>query len=206
MVFVVSSCENPGNTDSTNTSIKTKLPIIGPHELSETGDTLYYQVPKFSFINQDSAEISHNQYFGKIYVADFFFTTCPTICPVMSSQMVRLQSKLKSAGLQKDINIISHSVNPVHDTPEVLSNYAQSIGADLSNWNFVTGDTTDIYYQGKMGYMIPALPDSTAPGGFLHSDQFILVDKNRHIRGYYDGTSTAEVDQLFNDIQTLLNE
>jgi protein SCO1/2 len=120
--------------------------------------------------------------------------------------MVRLQSKLKSAGLQKDINIISHSVNPVHDTPEVLSNYAQSIGADLSNWNFVTGDTTDIYYQGKMGYMIPALPDSTAPGGFLHSDQFILVDKNRHIRGYYDGTSTAEVDQLFNDIQTLLNE
>lgn len=203
-MFSVACNHSVSDTDKSEELVQ-NLPFLGPHEV-EGSDTLYYEIPKFSFINQNGNEISHQQYFGKIYVADFFFSTCPTICPIMSSQMARLQVLIKKAGLQDSIMLISHSVDPIHDTPEVLLAYSQKLGADLSNWNFVTGDTADIYYQGKHGYLISALPDSTAPGGFLHSDQFILIDQNRHIRGYYDGTSSAEVDKLLSHIQFLNDE
>ncbi len=123
-------------TQESDPSIQS-LPFLGQHDV-ENGDTLYYQVPKFSFINQNGEEISHQQYFGKIYVADFFFTTCPTICPVMSSQMVRLQTLIKNAGLQDSIMFLSHTVDPIHDNSQVLLEYSQKIGADEYNWNFVT--------------------------------------------------------------------
>jgi len=199
------ACEQPAANSDKAEELVQRLPFLGPHEVNGT-DTIFYEIPKFSFVNQNGLEISHHQYFGKIYVADFFFSTCPTICPVMSSQMARLQAMIKNEALQDSIMLISHSVDPIHDTPEVLLAYSQKIGADLSNWNFVTGDTSDIYYQGKQGYLISALPDSKAPGGFLHSDQFILIDQNRHIRGYYDGTSTAEVDKLLSHIKFLSHE
>lgn len=169
-------------------------------------DTIYYTIPKFSFINQDSMEVSHHTYKGKIFVADFFFTTCPSICPMLSAQMVRIQQELKSRGWSDKVWLLSHTVDPQRDTPSVLKAYGDRLGADYSNWNFVTGKADDIYYQAEDGYMLTAFPSDTAQGGFFHTDKFTLIDSQMHIRGYYDGTSTEEVDRLLLDIEKLLNE
>ncbi|MDG1261243.1 MAG: SCO family protein [Flavobacteriales bacterium] len=189
-----------------------ELPYYGDHDIgldlqpdgSRLADTLYFTVPAFSFINQDSIEISHKDYRGHIYVTDFFFTTCPSICPVMSSQMSRLQDKLKNESLFGEVKLLSHTVNPENDTPAVLKAYADKMGADTRYWNFVTGTQDDLYDQARYGYFMTALVSDTAAGGFFHSDIFVLVDTQGHLRGVYDGTSTKEVDQLFEDI-ILLN-
>ena len=151
-------------------------------------------------------EVSHRTYQGKIFVADFFFTTCKSICPAMSSQMARLQSLVQKKGLEKEVMFLSHSVKPEEDTPEVLKAYGNALGADFSNWNFVTGKADDIYDQAQLGYMLSAFPSDTADGGIFHTDKFTLLDREMHIRGYYDGTSTKAVDQLFEDIQILIKE
>jgi protein SCO1/2 len=206
VVFTVMSCaKGPSGDPKPNEPMRATLPYVGEKELDEKGDTLYYQVPSFSFINQDSTEISHKNYFGHIYVTDFFFTTCPTICPIMSSQMSRLQGLLQQEGLLGEVLLLSHTVDPAKDSPQALKAYANTIGADLRYWNFVTGSEEELYYQAKNGYMINALPADTAPGGFIHSDNFVLVDRERHIRGYYDGTSTKDVDRLFSDIKYLID-
>ncbi|MFN0032289.1 MAG: SCO family protein [Flavobacteriales bacterium] len=190
------------------------LPYLGEHDVQLNRkadgtvypDTVYYTIPKFSFTNQQGSEVSHHQYEGKIFVADFFFTTCNSICPVMSSQMARLQARVKNEGLENEVMFLSHTVKPEEDTPEVLMNYANSIGADLTSWHFVTGNADDIYDLAQQGYMLTAFPSDTAQGGVFHTDKFTLVDNEMHIRGYYDGTSTQSVDQLFDDLKTLLQE
>lgn len=190
------------------------LPFLGEHEVefsrksdgTMVADTVYYTIPKFSFINQDSNVVSHKDYEGKIFVADFFFTHCPSICPMMSAQMLRLQSKVKEEGWNQDIMFLSHTVDPTRDTPDTLRAYAERIGADLSNWNFVTGPEEDIYYQAENGYMLTAFPSDSAEGGFFHSDKLALIDRQRRLRGIYDGTSTKSVDQLFEDMKLLKNE
>lgn len=186
------------------------LPIYGERELVFTAgnavpDTLYHTVPDFSLLNQDSALVSFADLEGKIIVADFFFTTCPTICPIMTKQMTRLQWLLDDAAYD-DIHFLSHTVNPKHDTPEVLKAYALEQGANLEKWTFLTGDQDAIFEQGFSGYLLSTQEDEAAPGGFLHSSMFVLLDKNRHIRGFYDGTSTKEVDDLVIDIKMLLKE
>lgn len=202
--LAVMSCSNSVSVETGESpASEATLPYMGERELNEAGDTLHYQVPSFSFINQDSAEVSHKDYFGHIYVTDFFFTTCPTICPIMSSQMSRLQSLLEQENLLGDVLLLSHTVDPAKDNPEALKAYAANLGADHRYWNFVTGSEEDLYYQAKEGYMVNALPAETAPGGFIHSDNFVLIDRERHIRGYYDGTSTKDVDRLFEDIKRL---
>jgi protein SCO1/2 len=190
------------------------LPYFGNHDIelerqddgSMIADTAYFTVPPFAFTNQSGREISHRDYEGHIYVTDYFFSTCPTICPVMSSQMSRLQDMLKQKGLFGDVKLLSHTVDPEHDTPEVLLAYADRMGADTSHWHFVTGDKDMLYDQARFGYFMTALESDTAAGGFFHSDNFVLVDRRGHLRGFYDGTSTSEVDQLFNDIQRLVQE
>lgn len=190
------------------------LPFIGEHEVEfnrrEDGtmiaDTVYYTIPKFSFINQDGHEVSHRDYAGKIFVADFFFTHCPSICPMMSAQMLRLQGRVAEAGLKEQVKFLSHTVDPTRDTPDTLKAYALKMGADLSNWNFVTGEAEDIYYQAENGYMLSAFPSDSADGGFFHSDKIALVDRAMRLRGIYDGTSTKSVDQLFEDIKFLNQE
>lgn len=190
------------------------LPYFGNHDISlisqpdgtKLADTVYFTVPGFSFINQDSVEVSHQDYRGHIYVTDYFFTTCPSICPVMSSQMSRLQDLLKQKDLFGDVMILSHTVDPENDTPEVLKAYANQLGADSQHWNFVTGGKSDLYDQARYGYFMTALESDTAAGGFFHSDNFVLIDRGGHLRGYYDGTSTKEVNQLFEDIQLLNQE
>lgn len=208
------SSSSPDQTTSGQSQVAPQaLPYYGDHDvmLVEDGegawitDTVYFTVPFFAFTNQDNREISADDYSGHLYVTDFFFTTCPTICPMMSAQMSRLQDLLKQKALLGDVKLLSHTVDPTHDTPEVLKAYGERMNADFEHWNFVTGSEADLYDQAKYGYFLTALPSDTAAGGFFHSDTFVLIDREGHIRGYYDGTSTSEVDQLFNDIQILAN-
>ena len=186
------------------------LPFLGPHDVmrDENGvaDTVYYTIPKFAFTNQDGNEVTHHDYEGHVYVADFFFTTCPSICPMLSSQLARVQSEVHTAGLSEEVRFLSHTVDPLNDTPELLGAYAERLGADLSNWHFVTGDPEAIYKQAEQGYLLTAFPSDTAAGGFFHTDQFALIDRTGHIRGYYDGTSTPAVNTLLEDLKRLVKE
>ncbi len=193
---------------------KTTLPFFGEHDIelntNEKGetlaDTVFYSIPKFSFTNQFGKLISHRDYTGKVSVVDFFFTECPSICPMLSAQMSRLQSLVNQAGLKPDVMFLSHSVKPGHDTPEVLLSYGEKLGADFTNWNFVTGSAEDIYDQAEEGYMLSAFPSDSAEGGIFHTDKITLLDRQMRIRGYYDGTSTKEVDRLFEDLKVLVKE
>lgn len=199
-------------SDHPNQSKAADLPYFGEHDVElvhdssdvSLVDTIYFTVPGFVFINQDSSTTSHKDYRGHVYVTDYFFTTCPTICPIMTSQMVRLQSLVNTQLGNAGVKFLSHTVDPEHDSPSVLKDYATRIGADFSNWNFVTGNKEDLYDQARYGYFMTAFESDTAAGGFFHSDQMVLVDREGHIRGYYDGTSTSEVDKLFEDIKFLV--
>lgn len=166
-----------------------------------------HTVPPFAFWGIDSVEVTNRDVEGKIRVVDYFFTHCPTICPLLSSQLARTQAILQSRGiLEEDLLILSHSVDPVRDSPERMKWYAERMGADTSQWKFLTGGQDELYEQAKEGYYLTALPSDTAAGGFFHSDVFALIDRDSRIRGFYDGTSTAEVDAMILDIHKLLEE
>jgi protein SCO1/2 len=142
---------------------------------------------------------------GKILVVDFFFTRCTTICPKMGVQMQQLQLKLNDEAFD-DVVFLSHTVDPEHDTPDVLHDHARKLQADTARWKFLTGNKADIYLQGSEGYYLAAKEDVMAEGGFLHSEKFVLVDKDRHIRGYYDGTTAEGMNALAADLKMLLKE
>jgi protein SCO1/2 len=169
-------------------------------------DTVYDPIPLFTFTNQDGKIITNDFMAGKIAVVDFFFTNCTSICPMLSSQMARLQHSVKAENINDQVVFLSHTVDPKHDSAEVLKAYANRMGVDFSNWNFVTGNEEDIYWQAKEGYKLTAFPSDTAQGGFFHTDQIALIDQEGRIRGYYDGTSTKAVDQLFIDLHLLLKK
>lgn len=186
------------------------LPILGNRATEtrivdgkEVVDTIYQTVPDFKLINQDAETVTQELVKNKIYVADFFFTTCPTICPVMKREMIRVYEKFKQ---HPDIMMLSHTIDPAHDTVEVLKDYANRLGSDGKQWQFLTGNRDSIYDLAERGYYASAQVDSTEPGGFVHSGGFILVDKNRYVRGIYDGTDPKAVDRLIADIETLILE
>lgn len=179
-----------------------KLPIMGERDFVN-GDSVYHTIPDFSFVNQDSSIITNKTYKGKIYVADFFFTTCPTICPVMKKQMLRVYEKYKE---NPKVGILSHTIDPRHDSVKVLKEYASQLGISGKMWNFVTGEKAKIYEIGEKSYYVTAGEDSTAAGGIIHSGAFILVDTKRRVRGIYDGTKETDVTKLIKDMEVLLNE
>lgn len=203
---------NEKHSESTQPS--RPLPYFGEFDIelntqpdgTQQPDTLYYPIPKFSFVNQDSVIITQENYAGSISLVDFFFTECPTICPMMSAQMARLQDKFIKENPELPIRFLSFSVKPESDTPAKLKVYSQKIGADLSRWNFLTGKASDIYDLAQEGFLLTAFPSDTAQGGIFHTDKVTLLDKNLRIRGYYDGTSTSSMDQLFIDAITLSKE
>lgn len=188
-----------------------RLPILGRKEVQvnvvegkEVMDTVYHTIGDFSFVNQDSIVITQEDFKGKIYVADFFFTSCPTICPIMKSEMLRVYEAFKD---NDEVLILSHTIDPAYDTVALLKDYAERLGVeDHSKWHFVTGEKEDIYEIGQGDYMVTAMEDEDEPGGFLHSGAFILVDKHRRVRGIYDGTKEIEVSRLIKDIPRLLEE
>lgn len=179
-----------------------KLPIMGERDFVN-GNSVYHTIPDFSFVNQDSSIITNKTYEGKIYVADFFFTTCPTICPVMKKQMLRVYEKYKE---NPKVGILSHTIDPRHDSVKVLKEYATRLGINGKMWNFVTGEKSKIYEIGEKSYYVTAGEDSTAAGGIIHSGAFILVDTKRRVRGVYDGTKETDVTKLMKDMEVLLNE
>lgn len=185
----------------------TTLPIIGPREAQLNGDTLYHTVPPFSFTGIDGKPVTDKTLEGKILIVDFFFSRCGTICPRMSAHMRELlHMQLKTDDGYGDIVFLSHTVDPEYDTPQVLAAYAKEYSADTARWKFVTGDKTAIYTQGADGYFLAAREDVLAEGGFLHSENFVLLDTQRRIRGIYDGTNPAKMKELVVDAKMLLGE
>lgn len=187
-----------------------KLPYLGVHDVEQgdggSMDTIYYTLPKFSLTGLNNEELFSGKLEGKVFVANFIFTHCPTICPVMNAQMARLQGMVRKEGMMDDVRMISFSIDPDRDTPERLREYADMVGADTATWFFATGDKAELHWLANKGYYQNALDDSLAAGGFAHSEMFVLADRQGHIRGEYDGTSTKDVDRLFEDIKILLEE
>jgi protein SCO1/2 len=188
------------------------LPYYGPKETvlverdgASVVDTLYHTVPPFRFIGIDGRPFTDGHTEGKITVVDFFFTRCTTICPRMKVQLQQLQLKLNDDAYD-DVLILSHTVDPEHDTPEVLAGHARKLQADTARWKFLTGPKEALYRQGSEGYLLAAKEDVLAPDGFLHSEQFVLVDRGRHIRGMYDGTTAEGMNALAADLKMLLKE
>lgn len=166
-------------------------------------DTVFHKIGDFTFINQENKEISNQTVHGKVYVADFFFTSCPTICPIMKTQMLRVYEKFKD---EPGFLILSHTLDPEHDTSELLKDFAAKIGVEDDNtWHFLTGDQEKIFEIGQTSYLTTAMEDKNEPGGFLHSGAFVLVDQYGHIRGVYDGTKEDQVNRLMNDIPKILD-
>lgn len=162
-----------------------------------------HTISDFSFINQNGKTITQKDYEGKIYVADFFFTTCPSICVPMGENMVWLQEQIKN---YPDVMLLSHTVMPEIDTPEILKKYAVEKGVIDSKWNLVTGNQKDIYYIARKSYLAVKTTDSSELYDMVHTENFILVDKKRRIRGFYDGTKLEEVKKLLEDIKFLLEK
>jgi protein SCO1/2 len=199
-----------GLLNACNFSSQNQLPILGNRVAEEkivdgktTVDTIYQTIPAFSLLNQDSIEVNNEMLKGKIYVADFFFTSCPTICPVMKKEMIRVYEEFKG---NTQVVILSHTIDPDYDTLALLRDYASRLGSDGKQWMFLRGDRKQVYDLAEKGYYASAMVDSTEPGGFIHSGGFILVDKLQRVRGIYDGTSTNEVDKLMSDMELLLKE
>ncbi|HZI24377.1 MAG TPA: SCO family protein [Chryseolinea sp.] len=191
--FLLSSC---------NSKPDTPLPIFGERDVVGT-DTVYHTIGDFKFIDQDSNAVTHETFKDKIYVADFFFTSCRTICPMMKTQMLRVYDSIES---DPEVMLLSHTIDPEYDTVRLLREFADRLGVNSSKWHFVTGDKEEIYKIAQTSYFATALEDKTAPDGFIHSGAFLLIDKQRRIRGKYDGTKEAEVNRLLEDIQKLKRE
>ena len=176
-----------------------------------------HKIPGFSFINQNNEIVINDSLSGNIYIANFFFTNCPTICPIMTKNMAYVQRKLS---VYPNIRFLSHTVDPINDTPSKMLEYIKKLNSknvriDLKNWDFVTGDKNKIY-EIASSYFVNVSPDSLAPGGFLHSEYFVIVDKegrvrsgidkNNNVVGVYDGTNDAKMKDLINDVKVLLAE
>lgn len=183
-------------------SPENRLPFLG-NPIYEKNDTIYHTIQDFELVDQDSSIVTNETFRDKVYVADFFFTSCPTICPKMKAQMLRVYEKYKD---NTEVGILSHTIDPTYDTVALLKDYAERLGVSSNTWKFVTGDQDYIYNLAETSYMSVADEDSEAPGGFVHSGAFLLVDKDRRIRGFYDGTEPDQVDVLIYDIEKLLKE
>lgn len=192
---------------SCNQEIK-KLPIYGRNEITKKVlngeiviDTINHSIKNFSFYNQDSTKVTRDTFDNAIYVADFFFTTCPTICPIMQNNLLLVYNEFSE---NKNVKYLSHTINPEYDNTKILKKYAERLGVSSDRWHFVTGEIEHIYKIAKDSYMVSALEDKNEPGGFLHSGTFLLIDTNKNIRGIYDGTSEVEMYRLMSDIKILL--
>ncbi|MFT3823601.1 MAG: SCO family protein [Chitinophagaceae bacterium] len=175
---------------------KNTLPVLG-----EPG----HIAGPFSFVNQDGKTITLNDVDGKVTVAEYFFTTCPGICPIMNKNMVRVYNQYKD---RNDFSILSHTVNPEKDTVPVMAAYATRYNAKAPQWEFLTGDKYALYKAAREDYLL-AVADSSKTSieeDFIHTEFVALLDKQRRIRGFYDATDSVKIDKLIVDIKQLLKE
>ena len=161
----------------------------------------YHTIAPFTMINQNGQTITEKDYENKVYVADFFFTTCPSICPIMTKNMFSLQEKLKTK--YPEVKLLSYSVTPEIDTIEQLKRYAIENKVDDKIWNLVTGDKKEIYNLARKSYLVVQNDGNGGPHDMIHTENFMLIDKKRQIRGFYDGTDDLEIDRLLSDIEIL---
>ena len=176
-----------------------------PKKLSTYGNP-GHTVKPFSFINQDGKVITDKDFTNKIYVVEYFFTTCEGICPKMNENMAKVYQAFRG---QNDVAILSHTVDPETDTVEQLKRYSMKFDADPNQWVFVTGNKDSLYKMAIKSYIVPVTEDTTNTDvlpDFIHTEKFILVDKEKHIRGIYDGTNEGDVKKLIVDISTLQSE
>lgn len=178
------------------------LPIYGEKEVVDS-DTVYHTIGNFRLVNQDSATVTNETLDGKIYVADFFFTSCRTICPIMKTQMMRVYEAVED---DPEVAIVSHTIDPDYDTVGLLHDYAERLGVNSNKWHFLTGNKDSIYYLAQTSYFITAMEDDAQEDGFIHSGAFLLIDKEGRIRGKYDGTKPEPIDKLLKDIEILKKE
>jgi protein SCO1 len=179
-----------------------QLQVYGPKEVNANGDTLYHTIPPFRFTDQAGRNVTEKDLDGKVYVASFFFATCPDICPKMNDQVRRAAEKYKD---NKDVAFVSFTVNPEHDTSPVLAEYAGKLNATRLPWTFLTGNKDSIYRLAGDGYLVYAA-QGKGNAEFFHSQDLILIDKDKRIRGIYDGLEKKEVDTLIDEIAVLLFE
>lgn len=179
------------------------LPYFGQKNTIKSGDTAFHTVKPFLFTNQYNEKVTEETVKGKIYVTDFFFTTCKTICPIMSTELERVYKQFQN---RNDVLILSHTVAPEEDSVKVLMDYAKLHGVKDKKWLFLTGEKKHLYEMARKSYLLNAEEGKGDEEDFIHTQNFALVDKERHLRGFYDGTDSLEVSRLIIDIQLLLEE
>ena len=187
------------------------LDYYGPRDslwVEEDGEmvldtVIFHTIPDFTFQDQSGNNFSRKDMIDNIVIVDYFFTTCPDVCPKMSTQMVRVQERVKEAG---DVIILSYTVYPEHDTVEVLAQYASEYNADPKIWHFLTGSKKELYDLARNGYFITATKGDGGPEDFIHDEKFVLIDKYGRIRGYYEGTDREDVERLIDEIKVLKAE
>lgn len=188
-------------------NVKQPLPIYQPAMVNEemVDSTIqhkkkYHKIADFSLTNQNGKTVTQNDYKDKIYIADFFFTTCPTICPIMTSHMYEIQQKFID---DDEVLLLSHSVTPKIDSVAQLKKYALKKGVNDKKWNLVTGDKKQIYALARKSYLAVKTDGNGDKYDMIHTENFMLIDKKRQVRGFYDGTNPEAIEQLLEDIKTL---
>ena len=179
-------------------SSQSNLPYLG-QTITENGKEIHHKVGNFSHYNQDSVLMTNKDFENNIYVADFFFTSCPSICPKVAKQMLRIYEAVKD---DPTVKLVSFTIDPIRDTPAKLKLYADNLGIDHTKWYFLTGDK-DATLELANTFFVAALEDPEAPGGFDHSGKIILVDKDGHVRSFSEGTDAETTPQLIEDIKAL---
>lgn len=179
------------------------LAYFGPKNAIKVNDTTYHTIPPFFFIDQNNQKVTEQTVKDKIYVTDFFFTTCQSICPIMSNQLERVYKHFKT---RNDILILSHTVEPEIDSVPQLLEYAKLHGVNDERWLFLTGEKKHLYQLARKGYLLNAEQGNGDAEDFIHTQNFALIDKERRIRGFYDGTDSVDISRLLIEIQILLDE
>ena len=192
LIVQMVSCDGP----------EKKLPIIGQQEKLPNGEIKYHKIPDFAFTNQLGETVTQETLSNSVYVADFFFTSCPSICPKVMKQMLRVY---EHADGNEKIKFVSHTIDPKRDTQQTLYTYASNLGVDHDRWHFLTGDG-DALLDMADSYYVAAFRDDDVPGGFDHSGKLLLIDAKGHIRAFCDGTDPDDVDDFIKDVDVLMKE
>jgi protein SCO1/2 len=177
------------------------LPILG-QKIKTKDSTIYHTIRPFEFIDQDSALINNERLSDYIYVTDFFFTSCPSICPTVMKEMLKIYEEFEN---EPSVKLVSFTLDPKRDTPEKLKTYAKLLDVNTEKWIFVHGPKDEIYGLAE-DFFVTAMEDEEAPGGVAHSGQIVLIDKKGHIRSFSNGTDASMTPRMINDIHKLIDE
>lgn len=179
------------------------LAYYGPKNALKINDTTYHSIPEFEFTNQYGNLLGKKDVNGKIYITEYFFTTCKSICPIMNNNLERVYAEFKN---DNDFMILSHTVDPETDSVRVLFDYAKAHGVNDLKWQFLTGEKQKLYSLARKGYLLNAEEGNGGEEDFIHTQNFALIDKEGHIRGFYDGTDSLEINRLILEVNLLKKE